>query len=148
MRCFLTVLLTFFAMQAFAAPAQKSALPPELASHAGQPVYVDFWASWCLPCAQSIPWLNRMNARYGEHMHFVGVNVDVRRRDADRFLSRHPINFDVVFDPEGSLPQTYAIKGMPTAVLLDASGRVIWQHSGFRESEIEQYEHAIQEALK
>ncbi len=114
----------------------------------GQPVYLDFWASWCTPCAESFPWLNRLQAQYGTKLRVVGVNVDARRGDAERFLRRHPAEFALFYDPEGDLAARYELKGMPSAVLLDSEGRVLWQHSGFRTNEVPDYEAAIRSALK
>ena len=53
----------------------------------GRVVYVDFWASWCGPCRRSFPWMNEMQQKYGPRgLTIVGVNVDKRRADAERFL--------------------------------------------------------------
>src|SRR5689334_9002601 len=79
--------------------AAPSADPLGLANRRGQVVIVDFWASWCKPCRQSIPWLNSMRERYGTRgLTIIGVNVDAERRDADRFLSAIPVEFETVFD--------------------------------------------------
>lgn len=130
---------------AFAAPLAE--LPEALASYRGQIVYVDFWASWCAPCAQSFPWLNSLKARYGDRLTVVGVNVDERHGDAERFLAQHPAQFTLVFDPKGALAERYQVAGMPSAVILGADGSVLHQHVGFREEEIGDYERAIAAAL-
>lgn len=122
-------------------------VPAELKSELGQPVYLDFWASWCAPCAQSFPWLNDMHARYGDRIRIIGVNVDTQRDDADRFLKRRPANFKILYDGS-KLAEHYALQAMPSAVLLDATGKILWQHGGFRPDETAQYESAIKEALK
>src|SRR5687767_3653551 len=76
----------------------RAAEPLDLTRHRGRVVIVDFWASWCKPCRQSIPWLNTMRERYGASgLTIIGVNVDAERRDADRFLRDVPIEFEVVF---------------------------------------------------
>jgi cytochrome c biogenesis protein CcmG, thiol:disulfide interchange protein DsbE len=111
------------------------------------PTYVDFWASWCVPCALSFPWINAMQDRYGDRMHFVGVNVDRHRSDAARFLQRYPAQFTLLFDAEGTLAAHFDLEGMPSAVILDSQGQVLWQHSGFRPAETGDYERAILEAL-
>lgn len=136
-------LLIGFSAVAAANPALEVLKP-----YRGKPVYVDFWASWCVPCAQSFPWLNDMRSRYGDDIQFVGVNVDEHRRDADRFLKRHPAQFDLLFDPAGAMASHFALEGMPSAVILDAKGQVLWQHSGFRAAETPNYEQAIQEAIR
>ncbi|MES0874648.1 TlpA family protein disulfide reductase [Sinimarinibacterium thermocellulolyticum] len=133
---------------AMAADRPPAALQAILRAAEGRPVYVDFWASWCVPCALSFPWLNSVRHRYGGELVVVGVNVDQHRADADRFLMRHPAEFMLLFDPAGEIAAHYQLQGMPSAVLLDADGDVIWQHSGFRKDEIPEYEAAIRSALK
>jgi len=88
-----------------------------------------------------------MQDRYGDRMHFVGVNVDRHRSDAARFLQRYPAQFTLLFDAEGTLAAHFDLEGMPSAVILDSQGQVLWQHSGFRPAETGDYERAILEAL-
>src|SRR5262245_38788292 len=80
----------------------------DLARHRGHVVVVDFWASWCKPCRQSIPWLNEMRARYGTAgLVVISVNVDAERADAERFMRAVPIDFEVVFDPAGEIAKRF-----------------------------------------
>lgn len=130
------------------ADAGAETLPAPLQPYAGQILYVDFWASWCGPCAQSFPWLNQMQAKYGDRLTIVGVDVDTDTVAARAFLQRNPAQFGIVEDPRGELAEHYQIKGMPSAVVLDASGRVIHQHSGFRSAQEPEYESAIRAALE
>lgn len=114
----------------------------------GKVVYVDFWASWCGPCRQSFPWMNAMQAKYASKgLQIVAVNLDAKRADADKFLAEVPASFNVAFDAQGDTPKRYAIKGMPTSVLIGADGRVIQIHNGFREDDRKALEDAIAGAL-
>ncbi|HEX6794539.1 MAG TPA: TlpA disulfide reductase family protein [Casimicrobiaceae bacterium] len=112
-----------------------------LAPLRGRVVYVDFWASWCAPCRRSFPWMNELQARYGKDgLAIVGINVDKRRDDAERFLRDTPASFTIVFDARGSTPTAYDVKGMPSSYLIDRSGRVVAVEEGFhdeRRNEIE-----------
>lgn len=122
--------------------------PIKLAAYQGKVVYVDFWASWCGPCKQSFPWLNDMQAKYGSKgFQIVGVNVDANSADAKTFLTANSAKFAVAYDAKGSTPKAYGIKGMPSSVLLDAQGKVLLQHTGFRDSDKAQLEKSIQQAL-
>ena len=119
-----------------------------LAGLKGKVVYVDFWASWCGPCKQSFPWLNEMQAKYGaKGFQIVGISVDTKMADAKTFLTEVPAKFTVVFDEKSLTPKLYGIKGMPSSVLLDGNGKVIMQHTGFKDSEKAQLEQAIAQAL-
>jgi cytochrome c biogenesis protein CcmG/thiol:disulfide interchange protein DsbE len=122
--------------------------PLPLASLRGKLVYVDFWASWCGPCRQSFPWMNAMHDKYAANgLAIVGINVDQKRSDADRFLAQMPARFSVVYDPQGTSPRAYAIKGMPSSVLIDPQGRVLLVHAGFRDDDRAMLEAKIREAL-
>ncbi len=119
-----------------------------LADMKGQVVYVDFWASWCAPCKQSFPWMNEMQAKYAARgFTVVGINVDQKREDADKFLVNTPAKFAVAYDTTGKVAEVYQPKGMPTSFLIGADGKVRAIHVGFKDSQREELERAIQSAL-
>ena len=114
----------------------------------GRVVYVDFWASWCGPCKQSFPWMNEMQAKYGARgLQVVGVNLDAKTADAEKFLAEVPARFTVAYDPKGDTARRYEIKGMPSSVLVGPDGKVVKVHAGFREDERKALEDAIVAAL-
>ena len=120
----------------------------DTASVKGKLVYVDFWASWCVPCKQSFPWMNEMQAKYGERgLHVLAINVDAKQADAEKFLAQVPAKFQIAFDPAGQTPKQFAVKAMPTSYLVDGEGRIAYVHAGFRESDQKSIEAAIVAAL-
>ena len=122
--------------------------PLQLAALRGKVVYLDFWASWCAPCRRSFPWLNAMQEKHGPGgFVVVGVNVDQRRSDAERFLAQVPARFTIAHDPQGTAPKLYAIKAMPSSLLIDRDGRVLLVHAGFRDEERDELEAKIAAAL-
>jgi thiol-disulfide isomerase/thioredoxin len=119
-----------------------------LASLKGRVVYVDFWASWCAPCKQSFPWMNEMQAKYGpKGLTIIGINVDKKREDADKFLAGTPAKFTVAYDSTGKVAEAYQPKGMPTSFLIGADGVVRAMHVGFRESDREKLESELAAAV-
>jgi thiol-disulfide isomerase/thioredoxin len=114
----------------------------------GRVVYVDFWASWCGPCRRSFPWMNELQQKYGSAgFSVVGVNVDKRRSDAEKFLQQTPATFTIVYDPAGKTPEAYGVKGMPSSYLVDASGKVVAVESGFRDEQKAEFEARIKTLL-
>ena len=98
----------------------------------GRVVYLDFWASWCAPCRESFPFMNRLQGELGPHgLVVIGINVDRNLADAQQFLRNHPAEFRIVYDPKGELPEKYGVRGMPTSVLIDRSGHITLRHEGF-----------------
>lgn len=130
----------------FELPGRASAV--KLSDFKGKTVYLDFWASWCGPCKQSFPWMNEMQSRYGSKgLRVVAVNVDQKPDDAKAFLSVNPAGFDVAFDQAGKVPRAYAIKGMPTSMLIGPDGKVLMVHGGFKDEKREELERHIKTAL-
>lgn len=129
--------------------ARLEAAPPEgLAPLSGKVIWVDFWASWCVPCRRSFPWMNTMHRKYGpEGLQIVAVNLDKDRALADGFLAEVPAEFSLRFDPAGDLAKEFAVQAMPSSYLLAADGTVLASHFGFKTAEAPDYERAIQDAL-
>lgn len=110
----------------------------------GKVVYVDFWASWCGPCRRSFPFMNEMLSKYGARGFTVlGVNVDKKRADAERFLAQVPATFTILFDETGATPSAWAVKGMPSSYLVDGTGKVVFVERGFTDEQKVQLEQRI-----
>jgi thiol-disulfide isomerase/thioredoxin len=121
---------------------------PELSALRGRVVYLDFWASWCVPCRQSFPWMNELQKRYADRgLTIIAVNLDYERADADKFMHKLSPDFQVRFDPDGDWARQFAVHGMPTSVLLDRSGKPRFTHIGFRNGDASQYERQIEQLL-
>jgi cytochrome c biogenesis protein CcmG/thiol:disulfide interchange protein DsbE len=104
----------------------------DLTAFKGQVVYLDFWASWCAPCRESFPWMNRLQRELGhDGLVVIAVNVDRVGADAERFLRAHPAQFRILYDPDGLLPEKFGVRGMPTSFLIGRDGRVQSRHEGF-----------------
>jgi cytochrome c biogenesis protein CcmG, thiol:disulfide interchange protein DsbE len=131
---------------AFDLPGTTGAV--KLADLKGKVVYVDFWASWCGPCKQSFPWMNEMQSKYGaQGLQVVGITVDKKREDAEKFLAANPAKFAVAFDTAGDTPGKYAVKNMPTSYLIGADGKVVFVHGGFDDAAKVGLEAKIKQAL-
>ena len=139
-----TLVVVAFCLSAASA---RAAEPLDLAQHRGKVVLVDFWASWCEPCRHSFPWLNEMQAKYGDRLVVIGVNVDRQRADAERFLAQVPAQFEVIYDPNGALASRYDVMGMPSSFVFDTSGTLVDQHIGFRKSQRVEREEQLRKLL-
>ena len=99
----------------------------------GKLVYVDFWASWCVPCRHSFPWLNDMHAKYAASgLRIIAINLDARPADAAEFLAATPADFMLAYDAAGATPRAYGVKGMPSSFLIGPDGKLLGRHMGFR----------------
>jgi thiol-disulfide isomerase/thioredoxin len=120
----------------------------DLSAYRGKVVYLDFWASWCTPCRRSFPWLDGLVRQFGKYdLVVIGVNMDQSNELAKNFLEDTPANFPIVYDPQGTIATTFKITGMPSAVLIDRTGQVRFQHVGFSDSTKDEYETHVRELL-
>lgn len=121
----------------------------KLSEYKGKVVYLDFWASWCGPCKKTFPWLNELQKKYGKDgFEVVGVNVDAKKADADKFLVSTPAEFTVLFDPAGATPTAYEVQGMPSSFIIDRAGKVHLAHRGFKDGEAAELEAEIKKLLQ
>jgi thiol-disulfide isomerase/thioredoxin len=129
------------ALCAFRASADLPGPAVDLDGLRGRVIYLDFWASWCAPCRQSFPWMQKMQDTYAQQgFQVIAVDVDRSRRDAEKFLSAFHPSFDVRYDPKGELAERFKVKGMPTGLLIDRRGTVRYTHIGFRPMDRPEYE--------
>ncbi|MEQ1579529.1 MAG: TlpA disulfide reductase family protein [Steroidobacteraceae bacterium] len=138
-----------FACAGMTAQAQAAATSLlDLSPQKGKVVYVDFWASWCVPCRESFPWMQAMQAKYAaKGLVIVSVNVDEIRADAERFLAKYGRGITVQYDTAGAVAKEYDLKGMPSSFLVDRAGSVRFKHTGFRERDREVFEAEIRQMV-
>ncbi len=119
-----------------------------LEQYKGQVIYVDFWASWCGPCAQSFPFLNSLHSEFKDQgLKILGVNLDEEKPLAHEFLIKYPAAFTIANDASGQCATKFAVKGMPSSYLIDRQGIVHHVHLGFRPSEAEEIRSLVRQLL-
>jgi len=149
---FSVVLMSQNSFAAFT-PAPEINLPGtegevQLENLKGKVVYLDFWASWCKPCAKSFPWMHEMKQRYADQgFEILAINLDKERKLADEFLGQMKVNFMVAFDADGKSAADYKLKGMPSSYLIGRDGNVYASHIGFREKDKLELEQAIKQLI-
>ena len=119
-----------------------------IASLRGKVVIVDFWASWCEPCREAMPVLDRLYQRYrSQGLVVVGVGLDREDANARRFLRRTAVSFPVVLDGRHAVAGRYEPPRMPTSYLIDRNGMVRHVHEGFRASDASSLEREVRGLL-
>ena len=134
---------------AFDVPSLRDAGRMTLAQFRGKVVLLDFWASWCVPCAQSVPHYQKLRselARRGFELVAVGLDEDVAEGRA--FLERFAVRYPAGSDAAGEVASSYALKGMPYAVLIDREGIVRDTHVGFQPSDMAGLRASIERLLE
>lgn len=97
----------------------------------GTPLVVNFWASWCPPCAAEMPDFQAVSQQLGEQVGFVGINTSDDAGLADDLAERTGVTYDLLRDPDGQAFRAFGGFGMPTTVFVAADGTVQQTHTGF-----------------
>ncbi len=120
----------------------------DIQQYKGKVVYLDFWASWCIPCRKSFPWMNKIQEQYSpDEFVVVAVNLDKEKKLAVDFLKEYPANFQIIYDPKAKIAKKYQIEGMPSSILFNSKGKPVFAHKGFFSKKIPKYEVEIQNLL-
>lgn len=120
----------------------------DLSKYKGKVVYLDFWASFCASCRRSFPWMNEMQAKYGDRgLAMVGVNIDRYRSAAEGFLKETPAEFDILYDPERKHFGEFGAYAVPFTFIFDEKGYLLTGHAGFNQNSIASYEETIKSLL-
>jgi thiol-disulfide isomerase/thioredoxin len=99
--------------------------PVALSSYKGKTVLLDFWTTWCPPCRQDGPALDKLYSKYGDKdLMIVGVSVSEEREIVEKFLKEHPHTFPVVLTTENEMPRPYQIGVFPTYIVIEKDGTV------------------------
>lgn len=121
----------------------------DLSDHAGKVVVMDFWASWCPPCIQAMPFLSAMQEKYGDQgLVTVAVNLDQDPKAPNKMISELHEDIIVVRDgATGQLAQAYKVTGLPTALVFDRAGNLVDTHVGFHEAQKDTREAELEKLL-
>ena len=123
---------------AFALTAISGGAPVSLEQLKGKVVFVDFWASWCGPCRQSLPQYEKLRAELADQQFaIIAINLDEEVADATAFLKEHPVNYTILRDPAGDIPKAFGLVAMPTSYLIDRDRIVRAVHTGFDPADID-----------
>jgi len=153
MKYFFALLSLFFCSATFAAggPQTLAALPnpvpaPEfslqdmegkthtLSDYQGKAVILNFWATWCPPCREEMPSMQRAWEQVrAEGIAMLAVNVGESEDKVFAFLADYPVNFPILFDKDSSAMKNWPVKGLPTTLVLDPQGRIVYRAVGGRE---------------
>jgi peroxiredoxin len=122
----------------FRLPTFDSGQPVSLADYRGKIVLVDFWASWCSPCRQSLPLYAKLRDNYSAaDFAVVAIGLDEDVADGKAFLAEHPTGYTTLQNPQGDIAKAFDLKGMPSSYLIDREGIVHARHVGFTPKDID-----------
>jgi peroxiredoxin len=105
-----------------------------LAEYRGKLVFLNFFATWCAPCRQEMPAMERLYRSYRDTgLVLVALNVRERAREVRPFIQELRLSFPVLLDQEGLAAYKYAVRGLPATYLIGRDGQMLWRAFGPRE---------------
>ncbi len=111
----------------------------------GHVTVVDFWATWCWPCRQSMSTLQALADRDPVTLRVVGVSEDDTAELIPDFARRHAVRFPLVWDAGKAVAEAYRVTGLPTTVVIDRDGIVVEMRAGFRSDDAAELEARLRE---
>ena len=129
--------------------ADLDGAPRDLAAHRGEVVLVNFWATWCPPCVEEIPSLDRLHARlHPRGFRVLAVDVGEDAATIRRFLRDRPVGFPVLLDPDGAAFKAWKAYAFPTSLLLDRSHTIRYAVYGAFDWDTEEVVRTIERLLE
>ncbi len=120
-----------------------------LDEYRGQVVLINFWASWCGPCRQEMPLLDRLHQRYEDTGFAVlGVNVEGERAPAQEIVDKTNVSFPVLIDEGQLVSELYKLDAMPSTVVVDRDGRIRYIHRGYKPGDEAKYVEVVKELIR
>jgi len=122
----------------------------KLAALRGQVVVIDFWASWCGPCREELPELEKLRPEYEPRgVRFVAINVDDDAAAAAAAARQLALAMPVGMDAAKKTAEAYAPPAMPSSYVVDRAGTVRFVHEGFAGSpDIARFRRELDELLR
>ena len=115
-----------------------------LSDFLGHPVLVDFWATWCEPCRQSLPSYGKLfAARRASGFAVLGVSEDDPKTDVAAFALKNAVAYPLLRDPKRAAFNSFRVRGLPTAFLIDADGRIVRRWDSYNEGTVYEVEQAL-----
>jgi cytochrome c biogenesis protein CcmG, thiol:disulfide interchange protein DsbE len=111
-------------------PGGEEAFDERLAQLHGYPVVVNVWASWCGPCREEFPVLQKLSARYGKKVAFFGLNSEDSDDAAATFLREEPLSYPSYTDPHKEIFSSLGAVGFPDTAFYDKSGKLLYLKQG------------------
>lgn len=120
-----------------------------LEEYRGQVVLINFWASWCGPCRQEMPLLDRLHQRYLDTGFAVlGVNVEGDAGPAQALVDKTQVTFPILIDEGQSVSELYRLEAMPSSVVVDRDGVVRYIHRGYKPGDEALYLEVVKELIR
>lgn len=120
-----------------------------LEEYRGQVVLINFWASWCGPCRQEMPLLDRLHHRYEDTGFAVlGINVEGDSDSAQEIVDKTKVTFPILIDVGQKVSELYNLEAMPSTVVVDRDGVIRYIHLGYKPGDEAKYVEVVKALIR
>ncbi len=122
----------------------------DVTAERGNVLLLNVWATWCGPCRYEIPELEKLHGKYAaQRFKVIGVSIDDGEEAAvKKFVDENKVSYPIVLDPEAKMADMLQTSVLPTTVLLDRQGKIVWKKYGAIEAGEAELTRAIEQAIK
>lgn len=113
--------------------------PVSLKKFQGKVLVLDVWATWCEPCKQSVPVIEKLKQKAGEDFVFLGINTDENKSPEE--IEAHAVEFGMSYpslmDPHHVFVELFQVQGLPGLFVFSRSGVFLYKQYGIKEADLE-----------
>ena len=96
----------------------------------GQPLVLNFWATWCPPCRQEMPELEKFSRQYNGKVTFYAINIQESGDKVTEFMTQNQYSMRVLADKDGAVARSFRVNSIPTTLVIDKLGIIKYRKSG------------------
>ncbi len=97
-----------------------------LEDYRGRILFLNFWATWCPPCREEMPSMERVYQRFARRpFAMLAISEDTSVETVRSFVENYGLSFEIALDPAGELPERYGVTGFPETFIIDPTGKVV-----------------------
>lgn len=105
-----------------------------LKDYRGKWVFINFWATWCLPCIKEMPAMEGFYNKFKKHnLVMLAVSIDKKKELVEKFVKKHNLTFEIFIDSKTKAAKQFGVRGIPATFVLNPQGDIVSQASGPRE---------------
>ena len=118
----------------------------DLADARGKVIFLNFWATWCPPCLAEMPSVNSLRSKFKDDpsVVFVLADIDNNLKRSDRFMKDHQYDLPV-YEPAGIVPESIFQGTVPTTVIVNKKGEIVFSHEGMANYDTKEMERFLEE---